>query len=122
MAAEQRLWRHPWERQSGECSMASPRWPASNHSMMARPLAPFTLAPSKPVISKPLPSNQGGGIYPLRGAAQRPSAVRAKVVPPRPDSSAGLSPQRSSQQAPVQPLAQLLQQSVAERLMLDGCF
>lgn len=55
-------------------------------------------------------------------AAQRASAVRAKVVPPRPDSSTGLSPQRSSQQAPVQPLAQLLQQSVAERLMLDGCF
>ena len=66
------------------------------HPMMARPLAPLTLPPSRPTSSKPAASQGRPGIWPGVGAANSAIAASAAAVAPRPSSSTGRSPQRSA--------------------------
>ncbi|MCY1364008.1 hypothetical protein D9M69_507960 [compost metagenome] len=75
--------------------MARPRSPASNQVITARPLAPFTLPPSRPTSSSPAPSTPRPGTWPAPGAAHSAIATSAIAVLPSPASSTGRPPQRS---------------------------
>lgn len=75
--------------------MAKPRSPAPNQRITARPLAPFTLPPSTPTSASPAASAHNGGTEPSDGVIHSSKVNSASMVPSKPVSSTGRSPQRS---------------------------